>query len=100
MRREFCRQRRFLSLLELLVSPLDRPREHAVAGIAPNSVMVMLMLRGEFQDLAKHYAPDAADDRQTGNGLARCQWAGRYRMTIVSGQYRAEREHTRYRLGS
>src|SRR5215467_4396939 len=29
-----------------------------------------------FEDLAKHYAP-LSEDRQSGNGLARCQWHGR-----------------------
>jgi hypothetical protein len=49
-----------------------------------------------FEDLAKHYAPRGDDDRQSGNGLARCQWRGGYCMAIVSGQYCAEHEHTRY----
>jgi hypothetical protein len=49
-----------------------------------------------FEDLAKHYAPTCDDDRQSGNGLARCQWQAGYCMRIVSGQYCAEHEHTRY----
>jgi hypothetical protein len=49
-----------------------------------------------FEDLAKHFAPNGAEDRQSGNGLARCRWQGGYCMTIVSGQFCAEHEHTRY----
>jgi hypothetical protein len=50
-----------------------------------------------FQDLAKHYAPSEDDrDNQSGLGQARCQWQGGYCMAIVSGQYCAEHERTRY----
>jgi hypothetical protein len=48
-----------------------------------------------YADLADHYAP-VKRDRQSGDGSARCQWAGGYCMTIVSGQYCAEHEPTRY----
>jgi hypothetical protein len=48
-----------------------------------------------FEDLATHYAPSERDN-QSGLGQARCQWQGGHCMTIVSGQYCAEHEHTRY----